>query len=90
MWLPYERHFYNLNFCSFLHFIPSGAIEVSHMTMCKKDRQTIEEVYTLMFVPTYRLPNKTPSCLDPFLKPIIDDLIDLFINGMYLHILIIQ
>ena len=58
-----------------------GAIELSILNMCKKERQSTDEVYTLVFVPCSELPNRTPCCLDPFIKPIIDELKQLFIKG---------
>lgn len=60
-----------------------GAIELCHATMAKSDRQNVSEVYPLFFIPCYLLPNETPSCLDPFLKIIIDELEELFINGRF-------
>ena len=60
----------------------SGAIEVSIATMSKLDCCKTEKVYVCGFVPSYLLPNKRPNSLDPFLQPLIEDIEELFINGM--------
>ena len=60
-----------------------GAIEVSIATMKKADRCKVDEVYVIGFVPCYILPKKRPVTLDPFLHPLMEEIEDLFINGMY-------
>lgn len=54
-------------------------------TMSKVDRSKTDEVYVCGFVPCYILPKKMPWSLDPFLDPLITDIEDAFINGMYTH-----
>ena len=49
--------------------------------MSKRDREKIEEVYVVMFVPSYLLPNKRPVSLDPFLEPLVREIEELFIEG---------
>ncbi|KAL5497095.1 hypothetical protein EMCRGX_G013500 [Ephydatia muelleri] len=58
-----------------------GSIEVSIATMRKSDRSKVDEVYVCGFVPSYLLPNKCPVSLDPFLEPLVTEVLDLFING---------
>ena len=52
--------------------------------MLKSDRCKTDEVYVCGFVPSYLLPNRRPNSLDPFLQPLVDDIEELFINGMLL------
>ena len=54
---------------------------MSIATMKKSDRCSTEEVYVSGFVPSYLLPNKCPSSLDPFLEILVKELEDLFVNG---------
>ena len=61
--------------------VSTGAIEVSVATMNKSDRNHIDEVYVSGFVPTHKLPKKTPIALDPFLEPFIQEIEDGFIEG---------
>ena len=63
-----------------MHF--TGAIEVSIATMSKKDRLKNDEVYVCGFVPNHLLPNKRPNALDPFIHPLVEEIKDLFINGI--------
>lgn len=49
--------------------------------MNKTDRNHTDEVYVLGFVPTHRLPKKTPISLDPFLEPLVQEIEDGFIGG---------
>eukprot|EP00731_Ephydatia_muelleri_P006691 Em0003g939a len=58
------------------------SIEVSIATMRKSDRSKVDEVYVCGFVPSYLLPNKCPVSLDPFLEPLVTEVLDLFINGI--------
>ena len=51
--------------------------------MSKIDQAKTDEVYVCGFVPKYLLPSKMPWSLDPFLHPLITDIEDSFINGMY-------
>jgi len=43
-----------------------GAVEVQIATMTKYDRARTDEVYVCSFIPSYKLPKKTPWSLDPF------------------------
>ena len=63
-----------------------GAIEVSIVTMSKRDRSKTDEVYVCGFVPCYQLPNKRPNSLDPFLSPLIEEIEELFINGICIKV----
>ena len=49
--------------------------------MTKLDRNQVKEVYTLSFVPEFKLPNKQPQALDPYLEPFIVELEKLFVEG---------
>ena len=59
----------------------SGAIELSIGNLYKIDRNTIDEVYVVGFIPLYQVPKGLPQNLDPFLKPLMDDLVVGFIDG---------
>ena len=59
----------------------SGAIELSIGNLYKIDRNTIDEVYVVGFVPLYQVPKGLPQNLDPFLKPLMDVLVVGFIEG---------
>ena len=59
----------------------SGSIEVSIANMLKKDRNQVEEVYVVEFIPAYQLPRGCPQMLDAFLKPLMDELIYAFFEG---------
>ena len=65
-----------------LYGIISGATEVYIATMSKSDRCKIE-VYVCGFVPSNLLPNKRPNSPDPFLQPLMEDMEELFINGIW-------
>ncbi|XP_066914088.1 uncharacterized protein [Clytia hemisphaerica] len=60
----------------------SGSIEVTIANMEKRERSKSENVFVTSFVPEHHLPNKQPTALDPYLNPLIDELVELFINGM--------
>ena len=66
----------------------TGAIEVSIATMRKADRCHTNEVYVCGYVPSHLLPNKRPNSLDPFLLPLIEEIEELFIEGIatYIHV----
>ena len=51
--------------------------------MSKEDRFSSDEVYVVGFVPSSELPKRRPCSIDPFLHPLVTDLIDIFINGKY-------
>jgi hypothetical protein len=68
-----------------LTFCTPGAVEVSIATMSKVNRSKTEEVYVCGFIPCYQLPNKRPNSLDPFLLPLIEEVEELFINGILFY-----
>ena len=51
--------------------------------MKKEDRNHVDEVYVVGFVPSHSVPN-IPEALDPFLQPLMDDICTGFINGSML------
>lgn len=57
-----------------------GSVEVSIANMKKEDRNHVDEVYVVGFVPSYVVPN-IPEALDPFLHPLMIDLCKEFIDG---------
>ena len=59
----------------------SGAIKLSTGNLYKIDRNTIDEVYVVGFIPLYQVPKGLPQNLEPFLKPLMDDLVVGFIEG---------
>lgn len=58
-----------------------GSIKVSIANMKKTDRCHVGEVYVVGFVPCSDLLKDLPEYLDPFLKPLMDDLCNGFISG---------
>ena len=52
----------------------TGTIEVSVSTMTKSERNHIDEVYVVGFVPTYLLPSQTPISPDSFLESMIQEI----------------
>jgi len=48
--------------------------------MTKNDRNHVEEVYVVGFIPCYQVPN-LPEALDPFLQPLLQDISRGFIDG---------
>eukprot|EP00731_Ephydatia_muelleri_P026694 Em0018g794a len=63
-------------------------IEVSIATMRKSDRSKVDEVYVCGFVPSYLLPNKCPVSLDPFLEPLVTEVLDLLLMALRLIMLL--
>ena len=57
-----------------------GSLEVSIANMTKNDRNHVEEVYVVGFLPCYQVPN-LPEALDPFLLPLLQDISKGFIDG---------
>ena len=45
------------------------------------DRNKIDEVYVIAFVPVYQISHGISNMLDPFLKPLMEDLVHAFIFG---------
>ncbi|KAL5503408.1 hypothetical protein EMCRGX_G010352 [Ephydatia muelleri] len=50
--------------------------------MKKEDRCKVDEVYVCGFVPNHMLPNKCAISLDPFLQILVEEIEDLFVNGI--------
>lgn len=59
----------------------SGSLEVTAANMRKSERNHVNEVYVVGFVPCSDIPNNLPCGLDPFLDPLMNDLCDGFIEG---------
>ena len=57
-----------------------GSVEVSIANMTKEDRNHVDEVYVVGFVPSNAVPN-IPAALDPFLHPLMNDICKGFIDG---------
>ncbi len=57
-----------------------GSFEVSIGNMTKNDRNHVEEVFVIGFVPSYKVPN-LPESFDPFLEPLMKDISTGFISG---------
>uniref|UniRef100_A0A7M5WW45 Uncharacterized protein n=3 Tax=Clytia hemisphaerica TaxID=252671 RepID=A0A7M5WW45_9CNID len=60
----------------------SGSIELTIANMRKKERFKNENVFVSSFVPEHKLPNKQPTALDPYLEPLVEEIEELFIDGM--------
>jgi len=60
-----------------------GSIEVSIANMDKRTRNKAGNVFVTSFVPEHMLPKKQPMALDPFLDPLVSELEDLFLNGLF-------
>lgn len=58
----------------------SGSFEITIANMKKADRNHVDEVFVVGFVPCFEVPNLTYS-LDPFLEPLMKDLCTSFIDG---------
>ena len=70
----------------FAYPFSADSIDIQIATMSKSDRANIDEGYVCGFIPKYLLSSKMPWPLDPFLHPLIVEIEDLFIDGMYTHI----
>ena len=57
-----------------------GSIEVSIANMTKNDRNHVEQIYVLRFIPCHQVPH-LPEALDPFLMPLVQDIPKRFIDG---------
>lgn len=62
-----------------------GSVEVSIANMKKEDRNHVDEVYVVGFVPSYIVPN-IPVALDPFLHPLLTDICKGFIDGFEIKV----
>lgn len=52
--------------------------------MKKSERNHVDEVYVVGFVPCFEVPN-LPESLDPFLQPLMDDVCNGFIHGFQVN-----
>ena len=62
-----------------------GSVEVSIANMKKEDRNHVDEVYVVGFVPSYIVPN-IPEALEPFLHPLMNDICKGFIDGFEIKV----
>ena len=60
-----------------------GAIELQLANLPKEIRSSVDEVYVIGFVPVCLLPHQN---LDPFFKPFLEEIKDIFINGLTIPI----
>ncbi len=58
-----------------------GTITVTHACMAKVDRADAKYARVYSFVPVWQLPKDSPHKYDAFLQPLLNDLIDLYIEG---------
>ena len=65
-------------------FRGSGSFEVTVANMRKTQRNHVDEVYVVGFVPCFEVPN-LPESLDPFLEPLMSDLGNEFIEGFHVN-----
>ena len=63
----------------------SGSLEIVVANMRKSERNHVDEVYVVGFVPCSEVPNNLPCGLDPFLLPLMNDLCDGFIKGFQVN-----
>lgn len=62
----------------------SGSFEVTVANMRKTQRNHVDQVYVVGFVPCFEVPN-LPASLDPFLEPLMNDLCNGFIEGFQVN-----
>lgn len=62
----------------------SGSFEVTVANMRKTQRNHVDKVYVVGFVPCFEVPN-LPESLDPFLDPLMNDLCNGFIEGFQVN-----
>ena len=60
----------------------TGVIDVKIANMSKSKRNHADQVFVVGFVPCYKTPDETPEFLDPFLTPLIDEIVYGFIDGI--------
>lgn len=58
----------------------SGSFEVTVANLKKAERNHVDEVYVIGFVPCFEVPN-IPCALDPFMEPLMKDTCEGFIDG---------
>lgn len=62
----------------------SRSFEVTVANMRKTQRNHVDQVYVVGFVPCFEVPN-LPASLDPFLEPLMNDLCNGFIEGFQVN-----
>ena len=60
----------------------TGVIDVEIANTCKNKRNHADQVFVVGFVPCFKIPDETPEFLDPFLTPLMNEIVDGFINGI--------
>ena len=63
-----------------------AAIHFSDACTKKEQRLHGENLHVYSFIPTYLLKEGIPHKMDPFLKPLIDEVTELYIKGIDIHI----
>lgn len=63
-----------------------AAIHVSNACMKKEQRLHGKSLRVYSFIPTYLLKEGIPHKMDAFLKPLIDEVTELYINGIDVHV----
>lgn len=58
-----------------------AAIVVSHACMAKVERADCKSARVYLFIPVSQLPRDSPHKYDAFLQPLVEDLMDLYIEG---------
>ena len=58
-----------------------AAITITHGCMSKSERSNADYARVYLFIPTSQIPTDSPHKYDAFLKPLIDELEELFIEG---------
>ncbi|XP_020896396.1 uncharacterized protein LOC110235289 [Exaiptasia diaphana] len=60
----------------------TGVLDVKIGNIAKRKRNHTDQVYVVGFVPSSKTPDDTPGFLDPFLTPLINEIVEGFINGI--------
>ena len=55
---------------------------IAHWTMCKALEVDGRNVKVYSFIPSYQIPRNCPHKYDAFLEPLMEELEDLFIDGI--------
>ena len=65
-----------------------GIAAIHFSDACNKKEQRLhgENLHVYCFIPTYLLKEGIPHKMDPFLKPLIDEVTELYIKGIDIHI----
>ena len=62
-----------------------STITITHGCMSKSDRSNADYAQVYSFIPANQMPTDSPHKYDAFLKPLIDELEELFIEGKEVH-----